>query len=91
VAANFGLGVTGWDEGNFLYGSSVNGSDFSVLAANFGQGVSIPAAVVALPVEAPAAITTTASTSASSTSSQNTADQTLQKSKDKHATDRLRR
>lgn len=36
VAANFGLGVTNWDEGNFLYGTSVNGSDFSALAANFG-------------------------------------------------------
>jgi hypothetical protein len=38
LAANFGLGVTNWDQGNFLYGSSVNGSDFSALAANFGQG-----------------------------------------------------
>jgi hypothetical protein len=38
LAANFGLGVTNWDEGNFLFGSSVNGSDFSALAANFGQG-----------------------------------------------------
>jgi hypothetical protein len=35
---NFGHGVTNWDQGNFLYGSSVNGSDFSALAANFGQG-----------------------------------------------------
>ncbi len=32
------MGVTKWDQGNFLYGSSVNGSDFSALAANFGQG-----------------------------------------------------
>jgi hypothetical protein len=32
------LGVTNWDQGNFLYSSSVNGSDFSALAANFGQG-----------------------------------------------------
>jgi hypothetical protein len=38
LAANFGLGVTNWDQGNFLFGSSVNGSDFSALAANFGQG-----------------------------------------------------
>jgi autotransporter-associated beta strand protein len=38
LAANFGLGVTNWDQGNFLYSSSVNGSDFSALAANFGQG-----------------------------------------------------
>jgi hypothetical protein len=38
LAANFGLGVTNWDQGNFLYGSSVNGSDFSALAASFGQG-----------------------------------------------------
>ncbi len=54
LAANFGLGVTNWDQGNFLYSSSVNGSDFSALAANFGQGdsgaaVSVtPADVVAL-------------------------------------------
>jgi hypothetical protein len=47
VAANFGLGVTNWDEGNFLYGTSVNGSDFSALAANFGLGAS--QAAVALP------------------------------------------
>ncbi len=38
LAANFGLGVTNWDQGNFLFTSSVNGSDFSALAANFGQG-----------------------------------------------------
>lgn len=42
LAANFGLGVTNWDQGNFLYGSAVNGSDFSALAANFGQGDSGP-------------------------------------------------
>ncbi len=89
VAANFGLGVTNWDEGNFLYGSSVNGSDFSALASNFGQGVSIPAAVTPI-VEAPAATNATASTSTSSTSSQSTADQTLHKAKGGHATDRLR-
>ncbi len=46
LAANFGLGVTNWDQGNFLYGSSVNGSDFSALAANFGQGDSGAAATV---------------------------------------------
>jgi autotransporter-associated beta strand protein len=38
LAANFGLGVTNWDQGNFLFSSSVNGSDFSALAVNFGQG-----------------------------------------------------
>jgi hypothetical protein len=38
LAANFGLGVTNWDQGNFLFSTSVNGSDFSALAANFGQG-----------------------------------------------------
>jgi hypothetical protein len=38
LAANFGLGVTNWDQGNFLFSTSVNGSDFSSLAANFGQG-----------------------------------------------------
>ncbi len=45
LAANFGLGVTNWDQGNFLFGSSVNGSDFSALAANFGQGDSGAATV----------------------------------------------
>jgi autotransporter-associated beta strand protein len=52
LAANFGLGVTNWDQGNFLYSSSVNGSDFSALAANFGQGDSgaavTPADIAAL-------------------------------------------
>jgi hypothetical protein len=52
LAANFGLGVTNWDQGNFLFGSSVNGSDFSALAANFGQGDSgasaTPADIAAL-------------------------------------------
>jgi fibronectin-binding autotransporter adhesin len=52
LAANFGLGVTNWDQGNFLYTSSVNGSDFSALAANFGQGDSgaavTPADIAAL-------------------------------------------
>jgi len=38
LAANFGDGVTNWDQGNFLFTSAVNGSDFSALAANFGQG-----------------------------------------------------
>ncbi len=50
LAANFGLGVTNWDQGNFLYGSSVNGSDFSALAANFGQGDS-GAAVTVTPAD----------------------------------------
>jgi hypothetical protein len=35
-----------------LFGSSVNGSDFSAQSANFGQGISLPAATI---VEAPAA------------------------------------
>jgi hypothetical protein len=38
LAANFGLGATNWDQGNFLFSASVNGSDFSALASNFGQG-----------------------------------------------------
>ncbi len=38
LAANFGKGVTNWDQGNFLFTSAVNGADFSALAANFGQG-----------------------------------------------------
>ncbi len=38
LAANFGLGSTNWDQGNFFYTSSVNGSDFAALALNFGQG-----------------------------------------------------
>jgi hypothetical protein len=45
LAANFGLGVTNWDQGDFLYGSSVNGADFSALAANFGQGDSYGSSV----------------------------------------------
>ncbi len=48
VAANFGLGVTNWDQGNFLYGSSVNGSDFAALAANFGQGDNIPSTEITI-------------------------------------------
>ncbi len=47
LAANFGLGLTNWDQGNFLFGSSVNGSDFSALASNFGQGDSGNAVTVA--------------------------------------------
>ncbi len=50
LAANFGLGLTNWDQGNFLYSSSVNGSDFSALAANFGQGDS-GAAVTVTPAD----------------------------------------
>jgi hypothetical protein len=42
LAANFGLGHTNWDQGDFLFTSAVNGSDFSALAANFGQGDSGP-------------------------------------------------
>jgi arabinogalactan endo-1,4-beta-galactosidase len=47
LAANFGTGATNWDQGNFLYASSVNGSDFSALAANFGLGANVTAADVA--------------------------------------------
>ncbi len=42
LAANFGLGHSNWDQGDFLFTSAVNGSDFSALAANFGQGDSGP-------------------------------------------------
>ncbi len=42
LAANFGLGVTNWDQGNFLFTSSVNGSDFSALASNFGLATMAP-------------------------------------------------
>jgi hypothetical protein len=38
LAANFGQGVTNWDQGNFLFTPAVNGTDFAALAANFGQG-----------------------------------------------------
>ncbi len=38
LAANFGLGVTNWDQGNFLYGSSVNGSDFSASGGQLRPG-----------------------------------------------------
>jgi autotransporter-associated beta strand protein len=38
LAANFGQGITNWDQGNFLFTAAVNGSDFSALAADFGQG-----------------------------------------------------
>jgi hypothetical protein len=40
LAANFGQGLTNWDQGNFTFGSAVNATDFSLLAANFGQGAS---------------------------------------------------
>jgi prepilin-type processing-associated H-X9-DG protein/prepilin-type N-terminal cleavage/methylation domain-containing protein len=42
LAANFGQGVTNWDQGNFLFTPSVNGADFAALAANFGQGDASP-------------------------------------------------
>jgi hypothetical protein len=48
LAANFGLGHTNWDQGNFAYQSAVNGTDFSALAANFGQGDSGADAAVTL-------------------------------------------
>jgi hypothetical protein len=38
LAANFGKGLTNWDQGNFLFTPAVNGTDFSALARNFGQG-----------------------------------------------------
>jgi len=41
LAANFGQGVTNWDQGNFLFTSAVNGADFAAMAANFGQGDSL--------------------------------------------------
>jgi hypothetical protein len=41
LAANFGQGVTNWDQGNFLFTSAINGADFSALAANFGQGLNL--------------------------------------------------
>jgi autotransporter-associated beta strand protein len=52
LAANFGLGYTNWDQGNFLFTPAVNGADFSALAANFGQGdsgadVAVPPADIA--------------------------------------------
>jgi hypothetical protein len=46
LAANFGQGVTNWDQGNFLFTPAVNGSDFSALAANFGQGDYVPTVTV---------------------------------------------
>lgn len=42
LAANFGQGATNWDQGNFLFTTSVNGTDFAALASNFGQGVNVP-------------------------------------------------
>ncbi len=56
LAANFGMGTTDWDEGNFRYNGVVNGSDFSALAVNFGLAAS--QAAVSLPVFAAAASTT---------------------------------
>jgi hypothetical protein len=43
LAANFGLGYTNWDQGNFLFTPTVNGTDFAGLAANFGQGDNVNA------------------------------------------------
>jgi len=82
LAANFGLGVTNWDQGNFLFSSSVNGSDFSSLSANFGQGVTLPATVI---VEAPAAGITPATTSTSTdTTSDNSVTTTVLKKSPAH-------
>ncbi len=39
LAANFGLGVTNWDQGNFLFSSSVNGSDFRRWRRISGRGI----------------------------------------------------
>ena len=57
LAENFGMGVTGWDKGDFNYDGAVNGTDFSDLAANFNQGVSLPAAVAVVVSATPAATT----------------------------------
>jgi len=38
MTGNFGANVTGWDEGDFDYTGVFNGSDFSALGANYGQG-----------------------------------------------------
>ncbi len=46
LASNFGLGLTNWDQGNFLFTSAVNGADFAAMAANFGQGDSNAGAIV---------------------------------------------
>ncbi len=100
LAAGFGLGLTNWDQGNFFFGSSVNGSDFSALSGNFGQGDQIAAAapaVVATPFASAAAITvvgssiTSTPSPVSSAPSASTTDQTLHKTKNERATDRLRR
>ncbi len=39
LAANFGLGVTNWDQGNFLFSNSVNGSDFRRWRRILGRGI----------------------------------------------------
>ena len=37
VAINFNQAVTGWDQGNFNYGTLVSGTDLTLLATNFNQ------------------------------------------------------
>jgi hypothetical protein len=38
LAANFGKGLTNWDQGNFVFTPVINGADFAALAVNFSQG-----------------------------------------------------
>ena len=40
VAINFNQPVTGWDQGDFNYGTLVSGADLTLLAENFNQEVS---------------------------------------------------
>jgi hypothetical protein len=37
VAINFNQAVTGWDQGDFNYGTLVSGTDLTLLATNFNQ------------------------------------------------------
>jgi hypothetical protein len=65
VAANFNMGVNGWDQGDFNYDGVVDGTDFGDVAANFNQGVSGAAAdviavqTVSSPVKSPAPVQST--------------------------------
>ncbi|MGD0462079.1 MAG: G1 family glutamic endopeptidase [Tepidisphaeraceae bacterium] len=49
LATNLGKSVSGWDQGNFLYTSTVTGTDFTALVSNLGKtasggDVALPAA-----------------------------------------------
>jgi hypothetical protein len=57
LAANFGLGYTNWDQGNFLFTPTINGADFAALAHNFGLGASYPGGGGGGPDVTPAEIT----------------------------------